>query len=71
MAIKPLKNVADIPSEELDDWGPVPQPVSDEVSQKPATPCISTMIVKGHGKCWKLFENPIRHSNEINFPTTV
>ena len=32
MAIKPVKGVADIPSNELDDWGPVPQPISDVVS---------------------------------------
>jgi len=33
MAIKQQKNVADIPSDELEDWGPVPQPVSDTISQ--------------------------------------
>ncbi len=33
MAIKQVKNVADIPSEELDDWGPVPQPIYETVSQ--------------------------------------
>ncbi len=33
MAIKQVKNVADIPSEELDDLGPVPQPISETVSQ--------------------------------------
>jgi len=33
MAIKQVKGVADIPSSELDDWGPVPEPVSETVSQ--------------------------------------
>jgi len=33
MAIKQVKNVADIPSNELDDWGPVPEPVSEMISQ--------------------------------------
>lgn len=33
MTIKQVKNVADIPSSELDDWGPVPEPVSETVSQ--------------------------------------
>ena len=33
MAIKQVKSVADIPSNELDDWGPVPQPISEIVSQ--------------------------------------
>ncbi|WNC68861.1 cupin domain-containing protein [Thalassotalea nanhaiensis] len=32
MAIKQLKNVADIASADLDDWGPVPQPISAEIS---------------------------------------
>ncbi len=32
MAIKQVKNVADIPSSELDDWGPVPEPVSEQIS---------------------------------------
>ncbi len=32
MAIKQVKKVADIPSDELDDWGDVPEPVSEEVS---------------------------------------
>ena len=33
MAIKQVKSVADIPSGELDDWGPVELPVSEQVSQ--------------------------------------
>ena len=33
MAITQLKQCNDIPSDQLDDWGPVPQPVSDQVSQ--------------------------------------
>jgi uncharacterized cupin superfamily protein len=33
MAIKQLKNVADIPSDDLDDWGPVPEPISEQISQ--------------------------------------
>jgi hypothetical protein len=33
MAIKQVKSVADIPSEELDDWGPVEMPISEQVSQ--------------------------------------
>ncbi len=33
MAIKQVKSVADIPSSELDDWGPVPEPVSELISQ--------------------------------------
>ena len=33
MAIKQVKNVADIPSSELDDWGPVPESVSETVYQ--------------------------------------
>ena len=33
MAIKQTKAVADIPSAELDDWGPVELPISDQVSQ--------------------------------------
>jgi uncharacterized cupin superfamily protein len=33
MAIKQVKSVADIPSEELDDWGPVELPISEQVSQ--------------------------------------
>ena len=33
MAVKQIKAVADIPSEELDDWGPVELPVSEQVSQ--------------------------------------
>ena len=33
MAIKQVKSVAEIPSSELDDWGPVPEPVSETVSQ--------------------------------------
>tara|TARA_B110000196_G_scaffold317287_1_gene330155 strand:- start:277 stop:642 length:366 start_codon:yes stop_codon:yes gene_type:complete len=32
MAIKQVKSVANIPSEELDDWGPVELPVSEQVS---------------------------------------
>jgi uncharacterized cupin superfamily protein len=32
MAIKQVKSVASIPSADLDDWGPVPKPVSDQVS---------------------------------------
>ena len=32
MAIKQEKSVADIPSSELEDWGPVPEPVSETVS---------------------------------------
>ena len=32
MAIKQVKGVADIPSADLDDWGPVPQPISQQVS---------------------------------------
>ncbi len=31
MAIKQVKNVADIPSDELEDWGAVPQPISETV----------------------------------------
>ena len=33
MAIKQLKNVSNIPSSELDDWGSVPEPVSEQISQ--------------------------------------
>ena len=33
MAIKQTKNVADIPTGELDDWGPVELPISETVSQ--------------------------------------
>jgi len=33
MAIKQVKSVADIPSSDLDDWGAVPEPVSETVSQ--------------------------------------
>ncbi len=33
MAIKQEKDVANIPSSELDDWGPVPEPVSEQISQ--------------------------------------
>jgi len=33
MAIKQIKSVADIPTEELDDWGPVELPVSEQISQ--------------------------------------
>jgi uncharacterized protein len=33
MAIKQLKNVSNIPSSELDDWGAVPEPVSEQISQ--------------------------------------
>ena len=33
MAIKQVTGVAEIPSSELDDWGPVPEPVSETVSQ--------------------------------------
>ena len=33
MAIKQLIDVANIPSTELEDWGPVPQPISEIVSQ--------------------------------------
>ena len=33
ISIKQVKNVADIPSEALDDLGPVPQPISETVSQ--------------------------------------
>lgn len=33
MAIKHINNVANIPSTELDDWGPVPKPISEQVSQ--------------------------------------
>ena len=33
MAIKQISSVASIPSDELDDWGPVPQPISELVSQ--------------------------------------
>ncbi|WNC71986.1 cupin domain-containing protein [Thalassotalea psychrophila] len=32
MAIKQTKDVANIPSDQLDDWGPVPEPLSDDVS---------------------------------------
>ena len=33
MAIKQTKDVADIPSDELDDWGPVELPISATASQ--------------------------------------
>ncbi len=33
MATKQVKSVAEIPSSELDDWGPVPEPVSELISQ--------------------------------------
>jgi len=33
MAAKQVKAVADIPSSELDDWGPVELPISETVSQ--------------------------------------
>jgi uncharacterized cupin superfamily protein len=32
MAIKQAKNIAGIPSDELDDWGPVQEPISETVS---------------------------------------
>jgi uncharacterized cupin superfamily protein len=32
LAIKQIKSVADIPTAELDDWGPVAKPVSEQVS---------------------------------------
>jgi len=32
MAVKQAKNIAGIPSEELDDWGPVQEPISETVS---------------------------------------
>ncbi len=32
MAIKPVKAVTDIPTEELDDRGPVELPISEEIS---------------------------------------
>ena len=32
MAVKQVKDVANIPTSELDDWGPVPEPVSEQVS---------------------------------------
>jgi hypothetical protein len=33
VTIKQVKSVAEIPSGELDDWGPVELPVSEQVSQ--------------------------------------
>ena len=33
MAIKRLKHCSNIPTEELDDWGPVPKPLDEPVSQ--------------------------------------
>ncbi len=33
MAIKSAQDVANIPSSDLDDWGPVLQPISEQVSQ--------------------------------------
>ena len=33
MAIKQVKSVADIPAGELEDWGPVELPISEQVSQ--------------------------------------
>jgi len=33
MAIKQVKDVALIPSSELDNWGPVAEPISEQVSQ--------------------------------------
>ncbi|GAB5413567.1 MAG: cupin domain-containing protein [Congregibacter sp.] len=33
MAVRQVNAVADIPSEELDDWGPVGLPISETVSQ--------------------------------------
>jgi len=33
MAIKPVKDVANIPSSDLEDWGPVEKPISEQVSQ--------------------------------------
>lgn len=33
MSVKQTKAVADIPSHELDDWGPVGLPISEQVSQ--------------------------------------
>ena len=32
MAITQLKHCNEIPSQALDDWGPVPEPVSDQIS---------------------------------------
>ena len=32
MAVKQAKNIAGIPSDELDDWGPVQEPISETVS---------------------------------------
>jgi uncharacterized cupin superfamily protein len=42
MAIKQTKSVADIPSSELEDWGPVPQPISETISQ------LSGIIINEH-----------------------
>ena len=33
MAIKLVAAVANIPTAELDDWGPVPEPISEQISQ--------------------------------------
>lgn len=33
MTIKQIKNVAEILSTELDDWGPVPKPISEQISK--------------------------------------
>jgi uncharacterized cupin superfamily protein len=33
MAIKQINSVADIPTEELDDWGAVELPISEQISQ--------------------------------------
>ena len=35
MAIIQLLNVSNISSDELEDWGPVPQPISDTASRLP------------------------------------
>lgn len=32
MAIKQVQNVANIPTSELEDWGPVPEPISKQIS---------------------------------------
>ena len=32
MAIKQIKNVAEILAKDLDDWGPVPKPLSEQIS---------------------------------------
>ena len=54
MAIKQTKSVADIPSSDLEDWGPVPQPISETVSQ------LSGIIINEHPDAPKPVSGSVR-----------